>query len=174
MPASGSLAVVRSTQLNPTSFATPMSRVPRISFVSLGCPKALVASERIVTRLRAEGYELAREHADADLAIVNTCGFLDSAKAESLAAIGAALAENGKVVVEWTLDPECEPEFVTIQWFEREGPPVTPPMQRSFGSKLLERTIMTELGGDVRLDFFPAGVECLLRLPLSAKIKVQQ
>ena len=76
-----------------------MNRAPRISFVSLGCPKALVDSERIVTRLRAEGYELARGHADADLAIVNTCGFLDSAQAELLAAIGAALAENGKVVV---------------------------------------------------------------------------
>src|SRR6202007_2662419 len=77
----------------------PMNRAPRISFVSLGCPKALVDSERIVTRLRAEGYELARGHADADLAIVNTCGFLDSAQAESLAAIGAALKENGKVIV---------------------------------------------------------------------------
>ncbi|MGQ3674328.1 30S ribosomal protein S12 methylthiotransferase RimO [Xanthobacter sp. TB0139] len=72
---------------------------PRISFVSLGCPKALVDSERIVTRLRAEGYELSRDHAGSDLVIVNTCGFLDSAKAESLEAIGEALAENGKVVV---------------------------------------------------------------------------
>jgi ribosomal protein S12 methylthiotransferase len=71
----------------------------RISFVSLGCPKALVDSERIVTRLRAEGYELAREHRGADLVIVNTCGFLDSAKAESLDAIGKALAENGRVIV---------------------------------------------------------------------------
>jgi ribosomal protein S12 methylthiotransferase len=58
---------------------------PRISFVSLGCPKALVDSERIITRLRAEGYELTRTHAGADAVIVNTCGFLDSAKAESLA-----------------------------------------------------------------------------------------
>jgi ribosomal protein S12 methylthiotransferase len=72
---------------------------PRISFVSLGCPKALVDSERILTRLRAEGYELARSHAGADAVIVNTCGFLDSAKAESLEAIGAALNENGKVIV---------------------------------------------------------------------------
>ncbi len=72
---------------------------PRVSFVSLGCPKALVDSERIVTRLRAEGYELTKTHAGADVVIVNTCGFLDSAKAESLSAIGAALAENGKVVV---------------------------------------------------------------------------
>jgi ribosomal protein S12 methylthiotransferase len=70
-----------------------------VSFVSLGCPKALVDSERIITRLRAEGYELSREHAGSDLVIVNTCGFLDSAKEESLAAIGTALNENGKVIV---------------------------------------------------------------------------
>jgi ribosomal protein S12 methylthiotransferase len=88
-----------------------MKRSPRISFTSLGCPKALVDSERIITRLRAEGYELAREHADADLAIVNTCGFLDSAQAESLAAIGAALAENGKVVVTGCMG--AEPEKIT-------------------------------------------------------------
>jgi ribosomal protein S12 methylthiotransferase len=72
---------------------------PKVSFVSLGCPKALVDSERIITRLRAEGYELARRHDGADLVIVNTCGFLDSAKAESLAAIGEAMAENGRVIV---------------------------------------------------------------------------
>jgi ribosomal protein S12 methylthiotransferase len=72
---------------------------PKVSFVSLGCPKALVDSERIITRLRAEGYELARKHDGADLVIVNTCGFLDSAKRESLAAIGEAMAENGKVIV---------------------------------------------------------------------------
>jgi ribosomal protein S12 methylthiotransferase len=73
--------------------------VPKISFVSLGCPKALVDSERIITQLRAEGYELTKKHAGADLVIVNTCGFLDSAKAESLGAIGDAIAENGKVIV---------------------------------------------------------------------------
>src|ERR1700761_8066860 len=72
---------------------------PKVSFVSLGCPKALVDSERIITRLRAEGYELTRSHAGADAVIVNTCGFLDSAKQESLAAIGSALRENGKVIV---------------------------------------------------------------------------
>src|SRR6187399_2834336 len=76
-----------------------MERAPRISFTSLGCPKALVDSERIITRLRAEGYELARKHDGADVVIVNTCGFLDSAKAESLSAIGEAMAENGKVIV---------------------------------------------------------------------------
>ena len=72
---------------------------PRVSFVSLGCPKALVDSERIITRLRAEGYEIARKHDGADLVVVNTCGFLDSARDESLAAIGHAMSENGKVIV---------------------------------------------------------------------------
>ncbi|MDQ2953796.1 MAG: 30S ribosomal protein S12 methylthiotransferase RimO, partial [Pseudomonadota bacterium] len=87
---------------------------PRISFVSLGCPKALVDSERIITRLRAEGYELARDHAGADLAIVNTCGFLDSAQAESLAAIGEALAINGKVIVTGCMG--AEPEKITARY----------------------------------------------------------
>jgi ribosomal protein S12 methylthiotransferase len=80
----------------------------KISFVSLGCPKALVDSERILTRLRAEGYELARAHAGADVVIVNTCGFLDSAQAESLDAIGAALAENGRVIVTGCMGAEPE------------------------------------------------------------------
>lgn len=75
------------------------SAAPKISFVSLGCPKALVDSERIVTHLRSEGYELVKTHAGADVVVVNTCGFLDSAKAESLDAIGRAMAENGRVVV---------------------------------------------------------------------------
>src|SRR5882672_1190622 len=86
-------------------------RAPKVSFVSLGCPKALVDSERIITRLRAEGYELARKHDGADLAIVNTCGFLDSAKAESLSAIGEALAQNGKVIVTGCMG--AEPETIT-------------------------------------------------------------
>jgi ribosomal protein S12 methylthiotransferase len=81
---------------------------PRVSFVSLGCPKALVDSERIITRLRAEGYELARKHDGADIVIVNTCGFLDSAKRESLAAIGEAMAENGKVIVTGCMGAEPE------------------------------------------------------------------
>jgi ribosomal protein S12 methylthiotransferase len=81
---------------------------PKVSFVSLGCPKALVDSERIVTRLRAEGYELSRQHEGSDLVIVNTCGFLDSAKAESLNAIGQALKENGKVIVTGCMGAEPE------------------------------------------------------------------
>ena len=87
------------------------ARTVKISFVSLGCPKALVDSERIVTRLKAEGYELTRTHEGADLVIVNTCGFLDTAKAESLQAIGDALAENGKVIVTGCLG--AEPETIT-------------------------------------------------------------
>src|SRR6476659_6196784 len=87
------------------------ARAPRVSFVSLGCPKALVDSERIITRLRAEGYELTRSHDGADLAIVNTCGFLDSAQAESLAAIGEALSKNGKVIVTGCMG--AEPEKIT-------------------------------------------------------------
>lgn len=73
--------------------------VPRIGFVSLGCPKALVDSERILTQLRAEGYLIAPSYEDADVVVVNTCGFIDSAVEESLAAIGEALATNGKVIV---------------------------------------------------------------------------
>jgi ribosomal protein S12 methylthiotransferase len=81
---------------------------PKISFVSLGCPKALVDSERIITKLRAEGYQLSREHAGADVVLVNTCGFLDTAKAESLGAIGDALKENGRVIVTGCLGAEPE------------------------------------------------------------------
>jgi ribosomal protein S12 methylthiotransferase len=94
----------------PTS-KTAKQAAPQVSFVSLGCPKALVDSERIITRLRDEGYELTREHKGADLVIVNTCGFLDSAQAESLDAIGQALAENGKVIVTGCMG--AEPEKIT-------------------------------------------------------------
>jgi ribosomal protein S12 methylthiotransferase len=76
-----------------------LASAPKIGIVSLGCPKALVDSERILTRLRAEGYEVSPTYDGADAVIVNTCGFLDSAKAESLSAIGEALAENGRVIV---------------------------------------------------------------------------
>ncbi|CAG1023042.1 Ribosomal protein S12 methylthiotransferase RimO [Methylococcales bacterium] len=72
---------------------------PRLGFISLGCPKALVDSERILTQLRAEGYDLVPTYKDADLVVVNTCGFIDAAVEESLDAIGEALAENGKVIV---------------------------------------------------------------------------
>jgi ribosomal protein S12 methylthiotransferase len=94
--------------------AEPDVRAPKLSFVSLGCPKALVDSERIITRLRAEGYELSRTHAGADLVIVNTCGFLDSAQAEPLGAIGEALSTNGKVIVTGCMG--AEPEKITQRY----------------------------------------------------------
>jgi len=84
---------------------------PTIGMVSLGCPKALVDSERILTRLRAEGYAISPDYQGADAVIVNTCGFLDSAKAESLEAIGEALRENGRVIVTGCLG--AEPEYIT-------------------------------------------------------------
>ena len=84
---------------------------PTIGMVSLGCPKALVDSERILTRLRAEGYAISADYQGADAVIVNTCGFLDSAKAESLEAIGEALRENGRVIVTGCLG--AEPDYIT-------------------------------------------------------------
>ena len=81
-------------------------RAPRVGLVSLGCPKALVDSERIITKLRSEGYELSPDYAGADVVLVNTCGFLDSAKQESLEAIGEALAQNGRVIVTGCLGVE--------------------------------------------------------------------
>ncbi|MFM7335354.1 MAG: 30S ribosomal protein S12 methylthiotransferase RimO [Tabrizicola sp.] len=84
---------------------------PTIGMVSLGCPKALVDSERILTRLRSEGYAISPDYKGADAVIVNTCGFLDSAKAESLEAIGEALQENGRVIVTGCLG--AEPEYIT-------------------------------------------------------------
>ena len=78
---------------------TKVARAPKVGFVSLGCPKALVDSERIITKLRSEGYDIAANYDGADVVVVNTCGFLDSAKQESLDAIGEAMAENGRVIV---------------------------------------------------------------------------
>ena len=87
--------------------------VPKVGFVSLGCPKALVDSEHILTRLRAEGYEIAPSYDGADLVVVNTCGFIDSAVAESLDAIGEALNENGKVIVTGCLGARDDGKMVT-------------------------------------------------------------
>jgi ribosomal protein S12 methylthiotransferase len=86
--------------------AAPKNAAPKIGFVSLGCPKALVDSERIITRLRSEGYALSPDYQGADLVVVNTCGFIDSAKEESLGAISEALKENGRVVVTGCLGAE--------------------------------------------------------------------
>jgi len=92
-------AAPRAVPTAPRAVPTAPRAVPKIGFVSLGCPKALVDSERILTQLRAEGYATAKDYGGADLVIVNTCGFIDAAVEESLGAIGEALAANGKVIV---------------------------------------------------------------------------
>ena len=84
------------------------SVAPKIGFVSLGCPKALVDSERILTQLRSEGYQIVPTYKAADVVVVNTCGFIDAAVAESLDAIGEAMSENGKVVVTGCLGARAE------------------------------------------------------------------
>ena len=88
--------------------ATTFPSAPKVGMVSLGCPKALVDSERILTKLRSDGYGLSPDYQGADVVLVNTCGFLDSAKEESLEAIGEALAENGRVIVTGCLGNEAE------------------------------------------------------------------
>ena len=85
-----------------------LPEAPKVGMVSLGCPKALVDSERILTRLRADGYAMSADYAGADVVLVNTCGFLDSAKEESLAAIGEAIAENGRVIVTGCMGNEAD------------------------------------------------------------------
>lgn len=115
------IAYVRQMHQNPPDLRPDLARAtipderragqPTIGMVSLGCPKALVDSERILTRLRAEGYAISPDYGGADAVIVNTCGFLDSAKAESLEAIGEALQENGRVIVTGCLG--AEPEYIT-------------------------------------------------------------
>lgn len=88
--------------------ATKIEAAPRVGMVSLGCPKALVDSERILTKLRADGYAMSPDYEGADVVLVNTCGFLDSAKEESLEAIGEAIAENGRVIVTGCMGNEAE------------------------------------------------------------------
>ena len=88
--------------------ATTLPTPPRVGMVSLGCPKNLVDSERILTKLRSDGYQLSPDYAGADVVLVNTCGFLDSAKEESLEAIGEAIAENGRVIVTGCMGKEAE------------------------------------------------------------------
>ena len=90
----------------PPSVPIRPAKTPKVGIVSLGCPKALVDSERIITRLRAEGYQIAPDYAGADLVLVNTCGFIDSARDESLEAIGEAIESNGKVIVTGCLGAE--------------------------------------------------------------------
>src|SRR3954447_12366610 len=81
---------------------------PKVGMVSLGCPKALVDSERILTKLRSDGYALSSDYEEADVVLVNTCGFLDSAKEESLAARGEATAEKARVIVTGCMGKEAE------------------------------------------------------------------
>ncbi|TKD51210.1 30S ribosomal protein S12 methylthiotransferase RimO [Sphingomonas baiyangensis] len=88
--------------------ATRIPESPKVGMVSLGCPKNLVDSERILTKLRSEGYRMSPDYAGADVVLVNTCGFLDSAKEESLEAIGEAIAENGRVIVTGCMGKEAE------------------------------------------------------------------
>jgi ribosomal protein S12 methylthiotransferase len=88
--------------------ATILPEPPRVGMVSLGCPKNLVDSERILTQLRADGYRMSPDYAGADVVLVNTCGFLDSAKEESLEAIGEAIAENGRVIVTGCMGKEAD------------------------------------------------------------------
>ncbi|WP_426264747.1 30S ribosomal protein S12 methylthiotransferase RimO [Sphingomonas sp. PWP1-2] len=88
--------------------ATTLPSPPKIGMVSLGCPKNLVDSERILTKLRSDGYAMSPDYAGADVVLVNTCGFLDSAKEESLEAIGEAIAENGRVIVTGCMGKEAE------------------------------------------------------------------
>ena len=88
--------------------ATKIPPAPKVGMVSLGCPKALVDSERILTKLRSDGYQMSPDYAGADVVLVNTCGFLDSAKEESLEAIGEAMAENGRVIVTGCMGNEAE------------------------------------------------------------------
>src|SRR5215213_3192524 len=92
----------------PRSMEIELPSPPKVGMVSLGCPKALVDSERILTKLRSDGYQLSPDYGGADVVLVNTCGFLDSAKEESLAAIGEAIAENGRVIVTGCMGNEAE------------------------------------------------------------------
>ena len=101
----------RDLRVRLTRSVRPVSAPPKVGFVSLGCPKALVDSERILTRLRAEGYAVVSSYEDANLVVVNTCGFIDDAVHESLEAIGEAIARNGKVIVTGCLG--ARPETIT-------------------------------------------------------------
>jgi ribosomal protein S12 methylthiotransferase len=94
--------------MSPAPMEIVLPSPPKVGMVSLGCPKALVDSERILTKLRSDGYQLSADYDAADVVLVNTCGFLDSAKEESLAAIGEAIAENGRVIVTGCMGKEAD------------------------------------------------------------------
>ena len=131
---------------------------PKVGFVSLGCPKALVDSERILTQLRVEGYDLVPSYDDADVVVVNTCGFIDSAVAESLDAIGEAMAENGKVIVTGCLGKRSEmireqfPDVLSISGPQDYGSVMSavhaalPPRHDPFVDLLPRRAAQDEVG----------------------------
>src|ERR1700748_2020984 len=138
---------------------TTLPKPPRVGLVSLGCPKALVDSERILTNLGADGYKLSPDYAGADVVLVNTCGFLDSAKEESLEAIGEAIAENGRVIVTGCMGKEAElirerfPDVLAVtgaHQYEQvvgavhDAAPVTP-------SAYLDLVPQAQPGGDLKL-----------------------
>ena len=139
--------------------ATQLPSPPKVGMVSLGCPKNLVDSERILTKLRSDGYAMSADYAGADIVLVNTCGFLDSAKEESLEAIGEAIAENGRVIVTGCMGKEAElirerfPDVLAVtgaHQYEQvvgavhEAAPVTP-------SAYLDLVPTAALGGDLKL-----------------------
>jgi ribosomal protein S12 methylthiotransferase len=117
-----SIGRTASTAGRKSARAAVLQKPASVGFVSLGCPKALVDSERVLTRLRAEGYAMSPTYRDADLVIVNTCGFIDAAVEESLQAIGEALSENGKVIVTGCLGARMEPDG--DRWVRRIHPAV--------------------------------------------------
>jgi ribosomal protein S12 methylthiotransferase len=127
------------------------SSSPTIGFVSLGCAKALVDSERILTQLRAEGYAFAPEYAKSDVVIVNTCGFLDSAREESLAAIGEALNENGKVIVTGCMG--ATPELIRSKYPEVLS--ITGPAQYESVVEAVHRAVPRK--HEPHLDLVPMG-----------------
>src|SRR6201996_5089295 len=139
--------------------ATQLPSPPKVGMVSLGCPKNLVDSERILTKLRSDGYAMSADYAGADVVLVNTCGFLDSAKEESLEAIGEAIAENGRVIVTGCMGKEAElirerfPDVLAVtgaHQYEQvvgavhDAAPVTP-------SAYLDLVPTAALGGDLKL-----------------------
>ncbi len=107
-PQGNLMTSARNAPMRAGVMATRIEAAPKVGMVSLGCPKALVDSERILTKLRADGYAMSADYAGADVVLVNTCGFLDSAKEESLDAIGEAMAENGRVIVTGCMGKEAD------------------------------------------------------------------
>ena len=148
-----------------TSPPRPLPDQKRVGMVSLGCPKALVDSERILTRLRADGYAISPDYAGADVVLVNTCGFLDSAKEESLAAIGEAISENGRVIVTGCMGEEADairaahPQVLAVtgaHQYEQVVEAVhthAPPSQGPFVDLIPQNPALTQRSGNANEDF---------------------